>query len=61
MFVLLLDIFRKIFFSVYDITNRSTILSIQRWVEEVRRYTSSHVLLLLIGNTRIIFNYIRDK
>ncbi|XP_035736287.1 ras-related protein Rab-43-like isoform X2 [Vespa mandarinia] len=35
---------------VYDITNRSTILSIQRWVEEVRRYTSSHVLLLLIGN-----------
>ncbi|XP_014477669.1 PREDICTED: ras-related protein Rab-43 isoform X3 [Dinoponera quadriceps] len=35
---------------VYDITKRSTFLSLQRWVEEVRRYTSSHVLLILVGN-----------
>ncbi|XP_011172304.1 ras-related protein Rab-43 [Solenopsis invicta] len=35
---------------VYDITKRSTFLSLQRWVEEVRRYTSSHVLLVLVGN-----------
>ncbi|XP_070515256.1 ras-related protein Rab-43 isoform X1 [Cardiocondyla obscurior] len=34
---------------VYDITKRSTFLSLQRWVEEVRRYTSSHVLLVLVG------------
>ncbi|CAL7949674.1 unnamed protein product [Xylocopa violacea] len=35
---------------VYDITKRSTFLSLQHWVEEVRRYTSSHVLLILVGN-----------
>ncbi|XP_053985202.1 ras-related protein Rab-43 [Hylaeus volcanicus] len=35
---------------VYDITKRSTFLSLQHWVEEVRRYTSSHVLLVLVGN-----------
>lgn len=34
---------------VYDITKRSTFLSLQRWVEEVRRYSSSHVLLVLVG------------
>lgn len=34
---------------VYDISKRSTFLSLQRWVEEVRRYTSSHVLLVLVG------------
>ncbi|KOX70404.1 Ras-related protein Rab-43 [Melipona quadrifasciata] len=28
----------------------STFLSLQHWVEEVRRYTSSHVLLILVGN-----------
>lgn len=37
------------YISVYDITKRSTFLSLQRWVEEVRRYTSSHVLLILVG------------
>ncbi|XP_066584996.1 ras-related protein Rab-43 [Prorops nasuta] len=35
---------------VYDVSKRSTFLGIQKWVEEVRRYTSSHVLLLLVGN-----------
>ncbi|XP_025192502.1 ras-related protein Rab-43 [Melanaphis sacchari] len=35
---------------VYDITKRATFLNLQRWVEEVRRYTSSNVLLVLIGN-----------
>lgn len=35
---------------VYDITKRSTFLSLQKWIEEVRRYTSSTSILLLIGN-----------
>lgn len=35
---------------VYDITKRSTFLNLQRWVEEVRRYTSSHVLVVVVGN-----------
>ncbi|XP_068982231.1 ras-related protein Rab-43 isoform X2 [Bombus flavifrons] len=37
---------------VYDITKRSTFLSLQHWVEEVRRYTSSHVLLILVESLR---------
>lgn len=36
--------------TVYDITKRSSFLSIQRWIEEVRRYTTSDVILILIGN-----------
>ncbi|XP_013137301.1 PREDICTED: ras-related protein Rab-43 [Papilio polytes] len=35
---------------VYDITKRSTFLSLQKWIEEVRRYTSSNVIVSLIGN-----------
>ncbi|XP_066908114.1 ras-related protein Rab-43 [Halyomorpha halys] len=35
---------------VYDITKRSSFLNLQRWIEEVRRYTASNVLLILIGN-----------
>lgn len=35
---------------VYDITKRATFLNLQRWIEEVRRYTESNVLLLLVGN-----------
>nr|CAD7463758.1 unnamed protein product [Timema tahoe] len=35
---------------VYDITKRSSFLSLQRWIEEVRRYTASNVILVLIGN-----------
>jgi len=38
------------FFAVYDITKRSSFLSLQRWIEEVRRYTASNVLLILVGN-----------
>lgn len=37
-------------FSVYDITKRSSFLSIQRWIEEVRRYTTLNVMLILVGN-----------
>lgn len=36
--------------AVYDITKRSSFLSIQKWIEEVRRYTASSVMLILIGN-----------
>ncbi|XP_037044824.1 ras-related protein Rab-43 [Bradysia coprophila] len=35
---------------VYDITKRSSFLSIQRWIEEVRRYTTLNVMLILVGN-----------
>ncbi|KAJ1521290.1 hypothetical protein ONE63_002968 [Megalurothrips usitatus] len=35
---------------VYDVTKRSSFLSLERWIEEVRRYTASNVMLVLIGN-----------
>lgn len=35
---------------VYDITKRSSFLNLQRWIEEVRRYTTSTVILALVGN-----------
>ncbi|XP_049826419.1 ras-related protein Rab-43 [Aethina tumida] len=35
---------------VYDITKRSSLLSVARWVEEVRRYSGNSVLLALVGN-----------
>jgi Ras-related protein Rab-43 len=44
-FVLILCVF-----AVYDITKRSSFLSLQRWIEEVRRYTATNVLLILVGN-----------
>lgn len=36
--------------AVYDITKRSTFANLQKWIEEVRRYTASNVLIILIGN-----------
>lgn len=38
---------------VYDITKRSSFLSLQRWIEEVRRYTASNVILVLVGKLHI--------
>jgi len=35
---------------VYDITKRSSFLSLQKWVEEIRRYTANNVSWILIGN-----------
>uniref|UniRef100_A0A182P478 Ras-related protein Rab-43 n=1 Tax=Anopheles epiroticus TaxID=199890 RepID=A0A182P478_9DIPT len=35
---------------VYDITKRSSFLSLQRWIDEVRRYTPSNVMIFVIGN-----------
>lgn len=35
---------------VYDITKRSSFVSVQRWMDEVRRYTASNVLVMMIGN-----------
>lgn len=35
---------------MYDITKRSSFLSIQRWIEEVRRYTTSNVVVIVVGN-----------
>lgn len=35
---------------VYDITKRSTFLSVQNWVDEVRRFTAPDIPLLLVGN-----------
>lgn len=43
-------LFLLTYFTVYDITKRSSFLSIQRWIEEVRRYTTSDVILILVGN-----------
>ncbi|KAF2355690.1 Small GTP-binding protein domain [Trinorchestia longiramus] len=39
---------------VYDITKRSSFLSIQRWMEEVKRYTHPQVALILIGESPIV-------
>ncbi|EDW05452.1 uncharacterized protein Dmoj_GI18299 [Drosophila mojavensis] len=36
--------------TVYDITKRATFANLQKWIEEVRRYTASNVLIILIGN-----------
>lgn len=52
---------------MYDITKRSSFLSIQRWIEEVRRYTTSDVILILIGNKcdledeREVYKYIDSE
>ncbi|XP_030372120.1 ras-related protein Rab-43 [Scaptodrosophila lebanonensis] len=35
---------------VYDITKRASFSNLQRWIEEVRRYTASNVPIILIGN-----------
>ncbi|KAH8328331.1 hypothetical protein KR067_008127 [Drosophila pandora] len=35
---------------VYDITKRSSFANLQKWIEEVRRYTASNVLIILVGN-----------
>ncbi|XP_053955966.1 ras-related protein Rab-43 [Anastrepha obliqua] len=35
---------------VYDITKRASFSNLQKWIEEVRRYTASNVILILIGN-----------
>lgn len=36
--------------TVYDITKRSSFSNLQKWIEEVRRYTASNVLIILVGN-----------
>ncbi|XP_050505718.1 ras-related protein Rab-43 [Diabrotica virgifera virgifera] len=35
---------------VYDITKRSSFLSVGKWVEEVKRYSGNSVLLAVVGN-----------
>lgn len=35
---------------VYDVTNRNTFLSLQKWINEVRNYTASSVVCALVGN-----------
>lgn len=35
---------------MYDITKRQTFLNIQKWIDEIRRYTASAVVCSLIGN-----------
>lgn len=35
---------------VYDITKRSSFLSMYKWMEEVRRYAGDAVLMAIIGN-----------
>lgn len=38
------------FLTVYDITNRNSFANLQKWIEEVRRYTTSNVMLIVVGN-----------
>lgn len=35
---------------VYDLTKRQTFLSLQKWINEIRNYTSSSVICGLVGN-----------
>lgn len=35
---------------MYDITRRSSFLSVPRWIEEIRRYAGSAALVALVGN-----------
>ncbi|XP_046809107.1 ras-related protein Rab-43 [Lucilia cuprina] len=35
---------------VYDITSRESFSNLQKWIEEVRRYTASSVMLIVVGN-----------
>ncbi|XP_043223245.1 ras-related protein Rab-43-like isoform X2 [Amphibalanus amphitrite] len=35
---------------VYDVTKRSSFTSVRRWMDEVRRYTTPNVAVVLIGN-----------
>lgn len=35
---------------VYDISRRASFLGLQKWIDEVRRYAASNVLLILVGN-----------
>ncbi|XP_046442562.1 ras-related protein Rab-43-like [Daphnia pulex] len=35
---------------VYDITKRSSFLSLQKWMEEIRRFTANNISWILIGN-----------
>lgn len=35
---------------VYDITKRSSFLSIYKWIEDVRRYAGDYTLIAIIGN-----------
>nr|CAH0105354.1 unnamed protein product [Daphnia galeata] len=35
---------------VYDITKRSSFLSLQKWMEEIRRFTANNISWVLIGN-----------
>lgn len=35
---------------MYDITKRASFLSVPRWIEEIRRYAGSSVILALVGN-----------
>ena len=35
--------------TVYDVTKRSSFASVRRWMDEVRRYTTPNVAVVLIG------------
>ncbi|XP_046808445.1 GTP-binding protein ypt2-like [Lucilia cuprina] len=42
--------FLAFFLKVYDITSRESFSNLQKWIEEVRRYTASSVMLIVVGN-----------
>lgn len=46
---------------MYDVTKRSSFLGLQKWIEEVRRYTASNVMLVLIGKLfYVLYNHLES-
>jgi len=47
---------------VYDITKRSSFLSLQKWIEEIRRFTATNISWILIGifTFQLTFGYYHD-
>ena len=45
----ILSYFILTMYLVYDITKRSSFLSLQKWIEEIRRFTATNISWILIG------------
>ena len=45
----------------YDITKRSSFLSVPHWIEDVRKYAGSNIVQLLIGEAGCLSVYLLCK
>lgn len=45
----------------YDISKRSTFLSVPHWIEDVRKYAGSNIVQLLIGELGIVAGGVWSK